>query len=1379
MLYTLLAGAPPYSDTIQKASSHRVLSALRKGPPTSLGALVPDAAVELVAVCEKAMARTPKDRYGSMSELGDDLRAYLEQRVVRAHRTGPIVELRKWVSRNRATANSLAAILLMLIVGLAGSLVLLDRVQKQRDRADGALDLVTEEVDKKNAALTHAEATRLSAQSSSTLSDDPGLALMLAIEAQRLEDSGESRSSLHAALDALREERTLLGHNSTVKDVAFHPDGDIVASISGDYGIRLWDLSTGEKACLWGHTNQPFGLRFSPSGDVLASWGWNGRVLLWKGRTGEFIRELYRPREMNRAIHSVCFSPNGRLLASGALDGVVRVWRVNHYLGKAPRPLAGHGADVMIRDLTFSPDSRRLASASEDGTARIWDIIENRELFVLKSHGTPVATVDFNRDGTLLLTAGHDNRAIVWDTKTGREVLRLDGHSRWLTLAQFSPDGTRILTASIDGEVRVWDTASGRELAQLVGHNDSINDAVFSADGERIVTASTDRTSRIWLTETGAQLASLHGHRGTISSLAISLDGKRVATGSHDNTVRVWSADTRDEERRAREPSWDAQAIPSPDGRLVLSLAGGSQPQIREAKTGDVVSTLVGHESSILSVAFSRDSQRVVTGARSPDGTARVWDVQSGEQLAVFDNDDFQVDAVAFHPDGDLVAICGLHISMWSLSNQERIHNLPGHYWTISAATFSPDGSVLATAGTSGIARLTDTRSGDVRRNLRHSRGWLNAAIFSPDGRRLVTASTMNRMYVWDLSTGRRLAEIIGHDSDLLAAGFSDDLSFMVTSHANRSIHVWGLPAGTPWLQVRSPESRIHRVGFEGKASIWAESVTGQRVEWSMNPAAGAEQKLPRHRTPFDYERIAVGDAAERAQQLRAWERSAFEQKVSVSEEVVRRDPSFRKGLFTTAEILVQDVTRGLRYTKSPSPSPYEPSMAELCRRGIRVVEFAAALPKPPPSLVTNLAGLHQRTLHLLPSPQAVDAAIDARDRVEIVGWKSPWKMLRGSQARQLKNAEWTVPEFDDRAWETVSLPVGYGDGDRKPATTLVDMKGRYTTVLLRRKFSLPPGTRHRVVFETERNCGFIAWINGREFYRTRLGACRSEILPHQEVNSKTYSATVYHGEYAVDPSFLEGDQFTLSVLLATDGFDEESLRASFRLVGYRRNPESDLELRDLPIHPSISRDSAVASYLSARLFERAGQLSEAGAIYEQLLEGSPNDLEIAARAVDNARRRNDEPRAVKIIDATLARARNFPDDRAEFLRNRAWIKLRLGRQDFVEYLTAAVWTTRADAAVGLLSPVDGSSSIAFVRLGLPERALRNLEIIRTVGRGSGTQIALRDIGFLSLALFESGNIARANQVFDELFDESITTRRGSSPYMMELARKLGRKLKD
>jgi len=117
MLYHLLAGHMPYVLPGQKANAHAVWRWVLDGPPAPLAARAPSAPPELVAIAEKAMARERTRRYPSMEALAEDLRAYLELRVVRAHRSGALVELQKWMQRNRLAAASLALVVLALASG--------------------------------------------------------------------------------------------------------------------------------------------------------------------------------------------------------------------------------------------------------------------------------------------------------------------------------------------------------------------------------------------------------------------------------------------------------------------------------------------------------------------------------------------------------------------------------------------------------------------------------------------------------------------------------------------------------------------------------------------------------------------------------------------------------------------------------------------------------------------------------------------------------------------------------------------------------------------------------------------------------------------------------------------------------------------------------------------------------------------------------------------------------------------------------------------------------------------------------------------------------------------------------------------------------------
>lgn len=130
MMYQAVTGTAPWENLDSPPSPYMVLNWVREMPPPRVSDKVRHAPVELTAIIEKAMARRQQDRYPDMTALGEDLRAYLENRVVAAYESGPIAELRKWTRRNRAFAAAIMAALLAIVGGLAG----ISSVQARRSR---------------------------------------------------------------------------------------------------------------------------------------------------------------------------------------------------------------------------------------------------------------------------------------------------------------------------------------------------------------------------------------------------------------------------------------------------------------------------------------------------------------------------------------------------------------------------------------------------------------------------------------------------------------------------------------------------------------------------------------------------------------------------------------------------------------------------------------------------------------------------------------------------------------------------------------------------------------------------------------------------------------------------------------------------------------------------------------------------------------------------------------------------------------------------------------------------------------------------------------------------------------------------------------------
>jgi WD40 repeat protein len=247
-----------------------------------------------------------------------------------------------------------------------------------------------------------------------------------------------------------------------VYDVAFSPDGCLLASSGYRRGIQFWDPQTG------GHQQSivlqtwSIAIAFSPDGLTLAVGTQDGEILLIDTQTGAQTGRL----KSRVPISSLAYAPNPVNLISACID--IRIWR--NGTGDIERTLGGHSH--IIEALAVSADGCLLASASRDKTARVWDLKTGELLHTLTHRSIapipqewnpearhwklPLAAVAFTPDGRVLATGGADRIIYLWDTRTGEPVNRLEGHQKAITDLAFSSDGQHLASASMDGRVRIW-----------------------------------------------------------------------------------------------------------------------------------------------------------------------------------------------------------------------------------------------------------------------------------------------------------------------------------------------------------------------------------------------------------------------------------------------------------------------------------------------------------------------------------------------------------------------------------------------------------------------------------------------------------------------------------------------------------------------------------------------------------------------------------------------------------------------------------------------------------------------------------------------------------------------------------------------------------
>lgn len=433
-------------------------------------------------------------------------------------------------------------------------------------------------------------------------------------ESQILTTSTDNTAKLWDAANGTL--RLTLTHDKTVWRATWNADESQILTRSEDDQAKVWDAASGNLIHAFAHNEGLWQAKWNDDESHILTSSEDGTAKVWDAASGALLLTLAHDSRVEQANWN---ADESQILTSGK-DGTIKLWDTNTGL-----LLPILALDQQVNQAQWNQTGSQILIMS-DNTVEVWNANTSELAFTL-THDGEIKQAQWNQDESKILTHGVDGNAIIWNAISG-EPQHVFSHNVELRLSQWNEDESQILTISDENKVIVWDVASGA-IQFTLSHDDTIYGAQWDQDESHILTHSTDDTAKLWDAKSGEELRTFP-HEGDIWEVKWNQDGTQILTRGADLDAMVWDIESGDtqlilsHEHNAGHIEWN-------HSETQILTRDYDTVTLRDAANGEEIHQFPHENVSIKEVRWNQAQSRILT--RSEDGTAKIWDTESGNML--------------------------------------------------------------------------------------------------------------------------------------------------------------------------------------------------------------------------------------------------------------------------------------------------------------------------------------------------------------------------------------------------------------------------------------------------------------------------------------------------------------------------------------------------------------------------------------------------------------------------------------------------------------------------------------------------------------------------------------------------------------------------